>query len=366
MTNYKIDIDSVKRAAKGQWDVILPKIMPFFGTVSDKKRGPCPVHGGKSNQAFRMLDDYVDTGGGACNSCGVFPDGLSLLQWASGMSFYEALKEVYECVGSPDYQSIVKLKPQAPPVDKQAVDESDRKALKSLLYVSNTWLLPTHPDAEPLRKYLAKRGLKTVPGTLRFHRGLNYKHDDKYYGKFPVMLALVTSPEHRGVTIHRTFLTEDGDKAPVPEVKKLMSHTSTTTLRGAAIRLAPCDEVLGVSEGIETGIAAMEGTGIPVWPTVSAQLMKSFKPPRGVKRVVIFEDKDASRTGERSGFLLQERLLNEGYECLRAIPPSELNTDQKTVDWLDEYVDSGRSAFAAVHGWLAQFAASPDALVAVS
>lgn len=346
--NYKIDADSVIKAARGQWDVVLPKIMPYFQNVSNRKRGPCPVHGGKSNQAFRLLDDYVDTGGGACNSCGVFPNGVSLLMWASGMTFYEVIKELHDCVGSPDYQTVIKLKPKVPVVDKEAEAALDKKILSSLLYVSKSWLHPAHPDAEPLRRYLSKRGLKTVPDTLRFHPGLKYVHDDKDFGKFPAMVALVTSPENKGVSIHRTFLTADGDKAPVPETKKLMSHTSTTTLRGAAIRLAPCSDILGVSEGIETGIAAMEATGIPVWPTVSAQLMKSFIPPKGVKRVIVFADKDVSQTGETAAKVLVERLWKENIQASIAIPPSPLDDGQKGVDWLDEYVKSGTSAFAAV------------------
>src|SRR3546814_7694219 len=85
-------------------------------------------------------------------------------------------------------------------------------------------------EHDPVGQYLANRGL-AVPntGVLRFHAGLDYWHDGHCIGQFPAMLGVVTSPAGELVTIHRTYLTSDGHKAPVPTVKKLCrseEHTS--------------------------------------------------------------------------------------------------------------------------------------------
>ena len=65
-------------------------------------------------------------------------------------------------------------------------------------------------------KYLLNRGLQ-IPssGVLKFHPSLNYWNGSEFVGEFPAMLAAVTSPTGGLVTVHRTFLTDDGYKAPV-------------------------------------------------------------------------------------------------------------------------------------------------------
>jgi hypothetical protein len=347
MSNYKLEADQVRKAARGRWDSILPAVLPFFGEASDRKHCSCPVHGGKNNDAFRFLKDYKETGGGVCNSCGVFKDGFSLLMWATGMSFYEVLKEVHDCLGSPGYLSEIKPREPSPEEVKKREDDDKAQRLRLSAIVRESYPSMA-PEAAPLRRYLANRGLMTVPPTLMYHPGLHYVHQGEKLGIWGAMIAVVTSPGNQGVTIHRTYITEDGYKAPVPEPKKLMSHASSVSMRGAAIRLAPCGEVLGASEGIETAIASMEGTGIPVWPTVSAQLMKSFEPPSCVRKLIVFGDRDMTQTGEKAAMELVQRAKERGIQAYLALPPSELVDGQKGVDWHDEYVRRGKSAFEGI------------------
>jgi hypothetical protein len=174
-----------------------------------------------------------------------------------------------------------------------------------------------------------------VPGTavLRYHDKLGYWDDGQLMGKFPAMLAAVTSPAGELVTIHRTFITADGQKAPVPTVKKLCSPAGLmggATIKIGAPSLRP-DGLLGVgvAEGIETAIAASTLFGVPTWAGVSAHGLASFIPPPNVRNVYIFADNDASKTGQKAAAQLAERLARQGFVARIHIPPT-------IGDWADE------------------------------
>ena len=180
-------------------------------------------------------------------------------------------------------------------------------------------LAPTDPRAGPLRAYLSRRGLSgaRLDGeVVRFHPALGYwqhnGHDEaELIGRFPAMVALVTGADGMPVTVHRTYLTADGRKAPVAEPKKLMGYPGHR-LVGGAIRLSAPGPVLGVAEGIETALAVHLRTGMPVWSAVSAGLLARLEPPAGTSLVVVWADRDRSGAGEAAALALRERLLGEG------------------------------------------------------
>ena len=111
----------------------------------------------------------------------------------------------------------------------------------------------------------------------------------------------MTGQGGEAVTLHRTYLTADGHKAPVDAPKKLMRHPSARQLTGGAIRLVPAGTRLAVTEGIETALAVIEATGIPAWATGNAHLLETFVPPPGVSQVLVFADKDRPSRQHPSG-----------------------------------------------------------------
>lgn len=189
-------------------------------------------------------------------------------------------------------------------------------------------------EHDPAGQYLVNRGL-TVPntGVLRFHTGLDYWHDGQCIGRFPAMLAAVTSPTGELVTIHRTYLTSDGCKAPVPTVKKLCSPAGA--MGGASIKIGtpttrPDGRLgLGIAEGIETALAASLLFGVPVWAGVSAHGLVIFAPPPSVRNVYVFADNDESQTGQKAAAQLAERLTRQGF-TVRTHTPSTIG------DWNDQ------------------------------
>ena len=83
-----------------------------------------------------------------------------------------------------------------------------------------------------------------------------------------------------------------------------------------------------VSEGIETGAAAMTATGSPVWAALSTSGMISLVLPRLplAAAVVILADHDANGAGERAARAAAQRWLAEGRRVRIALPP-EPGTD---------------------------------------
>ena len=172
-----IDGREVKRRASGKWDDILRRLAPSLAPFLDKpgKHGPCPVHGTEgSGDGFRVYKDVKDTGGGHCNTCGGFPDGFSLIAFATGDSYKVILSEVDKILGGADIQSDKRAPaaPAKPKFDPAVQDQSIRQRLSSV-YASSLTL--THPDAEPARLYLKQRGFTLLPTMLRMHPGLNWQ-----------------------------------------------------------------------------------------------------------------------------------------------------------------------------------------------
>jgi hypothetical protein len=129
---------------------------------------------------------------------------------------------------------------------------------------------------------------------------LDYWDQGRRVETYPALVARVTAPTGNLVTLHRTYLTDDGQKAPVDAPRKLMPYPQDRSLRDSAIRLAPLPPCLGVAEGIETALAVQRMTGMPVWATGSAALLATWEPPAGVKHVTIWADRDRSGAGERA------------------------------------------------------------------
>ena len=147
------------------------------------------------------------------------------------------------------------------------------------------------------------------------------------------------------VTVHRTYLTADGRKAPVAEPKKLMGYPGHR-LVGGAIRLSAPGPVLGVAEGIETALAVHLRTGMPVWSAVSAGLLARLEPPAGTSLVVIWADRDRSGAGEAAALSLRERLLGRGIAVAVHLPPGPIPAGAKGIDWADVWCDHAERAAA--------------------
>jgi putative DNA primase/helicase len=185
---------------------------------------------------------------------------------------------------------------------------------------------------DPVLAYMRRRGiplsLGDLPHVIRYHPRLLYKHDNGQRTYHPGMVARVDDPNGQGVSLHRTYLTADGKKAPVSTPKKLMSPAIPGATRGGAIRLYSAAATMAVCEGIETAIAVHLATHLPVWATICAGGMARLIVPAEVSLVVICADHDAAGLGAARA--LARRLLGE-QRRVKILTPKTPGTD-----WADD------------------------------
>ena len=282
-------------AANGKWVGILR----HFGIDDSFLRnvhGPCPMCGGADRYRF---DDRDGTGSYFCSGCGA-GDGLDLAVKYTGREFKDIAAEIDSFVGN--------LEKEAPA--KKAADPSIR---------INSVLARTVPiaDLSPVKRYLNARSLPASK-TLLCAPCLAYYDQGKQIAHYPAMVAKFFGPDGTLVTLHVTYLSNDGTKAGVLSPKKILPPIGK--MDGGAVRLCASYETLGIAEGIETALAVMKNFKIPCWAATNANLLEKFQPPRVVKKIIVFGDKDFTFTGQKSAYILAHRLAISGLDVEVRLP----------------------------------------------
>lgn len=187
-------------------------------------------------------------------------------------------------------------------------------------------------DGDPVALYLRRRGLAgPVPECLRLHPGLTY-WDGGDRGTWPAMIAPLIRPDGLVLVLHRTYLTTNGCKAPVPTVKKLTGAAGP--LAGACIPLHEAQQgVVGIAEGIETAQAAHLASGLPTVAAYCAGNLAAYTWPAGVKRIVVFADADPA--GAAAAQSLKARALRAGLSVAVMTPSTP------GADWCDVWAQRG-------------------------
>lgn len=288
----------------GRWESILTSLGVAESFLTGKHTR-CPIcQAGKDRFRF---DNKAGRGTWFCSHCGS-GDGFKLLLNLNGWTFPQAAREVERVLGVSTQD--------APRRDFD--DAQKRQALRQAYRESR----PVS-EGDPVWNYLTRRvGIKTVPDNLRFHPSLRYDGAKS----FPAMLGIVTMPDGKPSTMHRTWLDGNGWKAPVDEPKKVMSGA----IKSGAIRLAPVAPRLGIAEGIETALAASVLFGLPVWAAISANGMQQWEVPEGVSEVAIFSDNDENYTGQTAAYALAKSLSFKGLRA-EVLVPAKIGTDWADV-----------------------------------
>lgn len=305
--------------ARGRWPGILSAMGVPTKTLRNK-HGPCPFCGGKDRFRF---DDKGGAGTFICSQCGA-GNGVDFVKRFLGVEFKEAAQEIEKHIGS----AVV-----LPTSSGQRQDDGQVRAAMNALWSRAKPI--TLDDAAG--RYLNRRlGLTEFPPTLRFAPDERYVEDGQKPSWHPVMVARVDPSDAardagERAAIHRTYLTPDGYKAEVSSPRKMMGSMPT----GAAVRLMPHENVLGIAEGIETAFAASILFNMPVWSALTADLLQAWDPPQDVDTVIIFGDHDASLTGQAAAFGLGRRLRAKGLTVVVELPM------RMGVDWNDVLVERG-------------------------
>jgi len=172
-------------------------------------------------------------------------------------------------------------------------------------------------------EYLLARGLSSpYSKALRFNPAT-------ILGSGPtkrIMPAMIAAAENDiGVTaVQRTFLDpEDVLRKPIPKPK-----VSLGLIGSAAIRLAPATDELGLAEGIEDALSAMEWFGTPTWALGGVERLAFVAIPERVRRVIVYADR--GRAAERLLEKARDHLTANGRELIPRLP-------QHHDDWNDAW-----------------------------
>jgi putative DNA primase/helicase len=139
-------------------------------------------------------------------------------------------------------------------------------------------------EDHPAARFLAARGL-TIPAPPSLRSGA-IRHLDQY--ELPALIAAVQAPERQVIAVQVTLIDPRGhQKAQVRLPRKTIG-----ALGRGAIRLAAATDVLGLAEGTEKGLAAMQLFGVPCWSTLGAGRMHRVWIPGSVRELQIFADND--------------------------------------------------------------------------
>jgi len=292
--------------AFGSWPGILTSLGVDAKFLRDA-HGPCPKCGGTDRYRF----DDKGTGSFFCSRCGA-GDGFKLLELVFGWPFAKAADEVDKIIGA----GVPKVDP------KPERTEADKREYMRLLWKGSRPVV----QGDPVWLYLERRcGASPAPflQDIRFHPALKHSVDG---GTHPAMLAMMGWDGTRFNGVHRTYLTQDGQKAAVDPVRMTYGDMGP-------VRLGPAMERMGIAEGLETAICASLRFGVPVWSAICAEGLKGWAPPQECRSVMVFGDNDASYTGQEAAMVLARRLAMADVLVEVHIPP------MVGTDWADAQIE---------------------------
>ncbi len=208
----------------------------------------------------------------------------------------------------------------------------------------------------PAEAYLHGRGLIAPQADLAYHPDLTDRESRRGYDG---LLGVVRDLAGQIIGLQRIYLAPDPaqpdriGKASMASPRKMLGRVA-----GGAVRLAPIrqDGLLALSEGIETGLAAMTACpDLPVWATLSTTGMEQVRLPPEARRVLILADHDASGAGLRAAEAAAAILRGQGRAVAITLPA------EPGQDMNDVLLRAGPEAVAALVGHGLTLLAPPPA-----
>ncbi len=133
--------------------------------------------------------------------------------------------------------------------------------------------------------YVRYRGIRSpIPPSIRFLPDAD--PDPSRLVETPAMVAAVQRPDGKIIAVQVTFLDPSGRGRD-----KSSDRRTIGKLGSGAVRVGAAGDVLGLSEGVETGLAAQQIYDLPVWCSLGASRLCGLTLPAEVKKVV-FADRD--------------------------------------------------------------------------
>lgn len=178
-------------------------------------------------------------------------------------------------------------------------------------------------EARPVAGALAERHARrravrrTLPPDLRFHPAAPLSVYAPAGGACrPALVAAVRDLSGALCAVEITYLSPAGDRARL----RLPRKTVGVLPPGCAVRLDPAGDAMLVAEGVFSALSAGEAFGLPAWALLSAGRLAVWRPPAGVRRMLVAADRGAA--GERAAAALAGRLGGMGVVARVRLPPA--------------------------------------------
>ena len=291
-------------------------------------KGLCPFHPEKT-PSFNVNEVRKSW---KCFGCGVGGDAISFVMEIEHKTFVDALTFLADMTGVDTTQGRREAQQRAREHRRTRDRELEADGKKRTDFARRI-IDSSSPiqSGDPVDLYLRGRKLQPLasvwPGSLR-RTVLRHPDDHRQY---PVMLGIVTHPE-TGETlgVHRTFLTEQGQKAPVNAVK-----LSLGPIGGGVVRLGIDSEEIAIAEGIESALGAGMTLGLVPWAALFAGNMPKLTIPRSVRAVTICQDDDENAVGHTSAIKLRNKIKALQREQQRLIEVHLLLPPMGRADFAD-------------------------------
>jgi hypothetical protein len=229
---------------------------------------------------------------------GVGGDLLDLLQRERGVSLGEAIR-----IAQRDFLNGVALPPPASPRPAPSDDTEARTRAALRIWRESAPLTNTLGEVY----FVDQRGLNI--------HALDLDHTLRWNTAIKAVVALMTDAVTGEPTgVHRTFIDADGAKIQ----RKMLG-------RQGVICLSRNDEVtlgLGITEGVEDGIAVLLDRWAPIWAATSAGPIARFPILAGIEELTIFADADEAGLTKAEACAARWRAAGRGA---RIVPPRRVS-----------------------------------------
>ncbi len=285
------EVESIRSALNDRAELVADSLLGEPSQLSARERR-WGKHGSKAlccNGSERGL--WYD------HEAGIGGDLIDLIRTARNVSFSEALRIAStELLQTPETST---FEFSVEPIGSQQSDS--RRRIEFALRIWN--------DSRSIFGTLAERYLcahrKLPLSNIRLDHCLRWHSDTS------ALIGLMTDPTTaKPCGIHRTFLNKDGSK----QERKMLG-------RQGVIRLCADASVttgLGITEGVEDGLAILLAGWSPIWTATSAGAIAAFPIIPAIESLTIFPDADDA--GRKAAETCRTRWERQGREVRIAIP----------------------------------------------
>ncbi len=187
--------------------------------------------------------------------------------------------------------------------------------------------VPLH--GTPAARYLGKRGIRKIPPPC-----LQYRPNA--YGQYGALVACATSDDGAVLATQQIYVTQAGEKASIPVVKRTNKAVDKWAEKSAVRFLGKPPLIL--AEGVETALSLWQATGQETWACLGISNIGSAPVPEGAAVIVARDGDPAGSKADNQIRRAIEKLRRRGFAVKVATPPEGMDFNEILREGGDEAV----------------------------